>query len=43
MKTAFDEGAIREYWENRIEPEKWFDPGFQNFIDMDIIKRNKEY
>ena len=40
MKTAFDEGAIREYWENRIEPEKWFDPAFQNFIDKEIIKQN---
>ena len=22
MKTAFDEGEIREYWERKIEPEK---------------------
>jgi hypothetical protein len=43
MKTAFDEGAIREYWEKSIEPEKWFDPAFQNFIDKDIIKSNKIY
>jgi hypothetical protein len=41
MKTAFDEGTIREYWEKSIEPEKWFDPAFQNFIDKDIIKQNK--
>jgi hypothetical protein len=41
IKTAFDEGAIREYWEKSIEPEKWFDPAFQNFIDKDIIKHNK--
>ena len=39
-KTAFDEGAIREYWENRIEPEKWFDPAFQKFIDKEMIKQN---
>jgi hypothetical protein len=43
IKTAFDEGAIREYWEKSIEPDKWFDPAFQNFIDKDIIKQNKEY
>jgi hypothetical protein len=42
IKTAFDEGAIREYWEKSIEPEKWFDPAFQNFIDKDIIKQNKK-
>jgi hypothetical protein len=41
MKTAFDEGTIREYWEKSIEPEKWFDPAFQNFIDKEIIKQNK--
>jgi hypothetical protein len=41
IKSAFDEGAIREYWEKSIEPEKWFDPAFQNFIDKDIIKQNK--
>jgi hypothetical protein len=41
MKTAFDEGAIREYWEKRIEPEKWFDPAFQDFIDKEIIKQSK--
>ena len=43
IKTAFDEGTIREYWEKNIEPEKWFDPAFQNFIDNDIIKQNKIY
>ena len=43
IKTAFDEGTIREYWEKSIEPEKWFDPAFQNFIDNDIIKQNKIY
>jgi hypothetical protein len=43
MKTAFDEGTIREYWEKGIEPEKWFDPAFQEFIDKEIIKQDKEY
>jgi hypothetical protein len=40
MKTAFDEGTIREYWEKSIEPEKWFDPAFQDFIDKEIIKQD---
>ena len=40
MKTAFDEGIIREYWDSSIEPEKWFDPGFQDFIDKEIMKQN---
>ena len=40
MKTAFDEGTIREYWDKSIEPEKWFDPAFQDFIDEEIIKQN---
>jgi hypothetical protein len=42
MKTAFKEGAIREYWEKSIEPEKWFDPAFQDFIDKEMIKQNKK-
>jgi hypothetical protein len=40
MKTAFNEGTIREYWEKSIEPEKWYDPAFQDFIDKEIIKQN---
>ena len=40
MKTAFDEGIIREYGDNSIEPEKWFDRGFQDFIDKEIMKQN---
>jgi hypothetical protein len=39
MRTAFEQGTIREHWEKGIEPEKWFDPAFQDFIDNEIIKR----
>jgi hypothetical protein len=39
MKSAFAEGAIGEYWEKTIHPEKWFDPDFQNFINNEIIKK----
>jgi hypothetical protein len=41
MKTTFDEGTIREYWEKTIGPEKWFDPAFQDFIDKEITKQTK--
>ncbi len=39
IKTAFDEGAIREYWEKSIEPDKWFDPAFEHFINKEIIRQ----
>lgn len=41
MRTAFEEGTIRDHWETGIEPEKWFDPTFQDFINNEIIKRAK--
>ena len=41
MRTAFEKGTIRNHWETGVEPEKWFDPAFQDFIDDEIIKRNK--
>ena len=40
MKTSFNEGTIREYWEKSVEPEKWFDPAFKDFIDKEITKQN---
>ena len=42
MKTTFDEGTIREYWEKTIGPEKWFDPAFQDFIDKEITKQTNK-
>ncbi|TLX95182.1 MAG: hypothetical protein E6K91_03665 [Thaumarchaeota archaeon] len=41
MKSAFDGGTVGEYWVKSIQPEKWFDPAFQDFIDNEIIKVNK--
>jgi hypothetical protein len=38
MKSAFEQGTIREIWENQIEMEKWFDPAFQGFIDKELIR-----
>ena len=41
--AARDENCLRrvgigEYWEKGIEPEKWFDPAFEDFIEKEIIK-----
>ena len=37
MKSAFDQGMIKEIWKSKIEMEKWFDPGFQEFVDKELI------
>ena len=37
MKSAFDQGMIKEIWKNKIEMEKWFDPAFQEFVDKELI------
>jgi hypothetical protein len=41
MKSAFQNGAIYEIWENNIELEKWFDPAFSEFINKEIISTIK--
>jgi hypothetical protein len=42
MKSAFDQGTIKDIWKSKIEMEKWFDPDFQEFIDKDIIPLNNK-
>ncbi|MDW0137409.1 MAG: hypothetical protein QOK70_06495 [Nitrososphaeraceae archaeon] len=37
MKSAFDQGAIKDIWKSKIEMEKWFDPAFQEFVDNELI------
>ncbi len=37
MKSAFEEGSIKEIWESHIEMEKWFDPAFQVFVERELI------
>jgi hypothetical protein len=37
MKSAFDQGLIKEIWKTKIEMEKWFDPAFQDFVDKELI------
>ena len=42
MTSAFELGQLREYWQKEMDPDKWFDPAFQDFIDNEIIKRGKK-
>ena len=37
MKSAFDQGMIKDIWKSKIEMEKWFDPAFQDFVDKELI------
>ena len=39
-KGAFRKGTIGEYWKT-IEPENWFDPEFRDFINNEILRREK--
>ena len=36
MKSAFEQGKIKEYWEINLEVEKWFDPAFEEFINKEL-------
>ena len=42
MKSAFDQGTIKDIWKNKIEMEKWFDPAFQQFVDKELISLGKK-
>ena len=33
MKSAFEQGTIKDLWKTNIDMEKWFDPDFQNFVE----------
>lgn len=37
MKSAFDQGMIKDIWKSKIEMEKWFDPAFQEFVDKELV------
>lgn len=37
MRSCFEQGKVREYWESDLELEKWFDPAFQEFINNEIV------
>jgi hypothetical protein len=36
MRAAFKGGTLGEHWKT-VEPEKWFDPAFRDFIDNEIV------
>jgi hypothetical protein len=36
MKSIFERGKIKEYWESNLEIEKWFDPAFEEFINKEL-------
>jgi hypothetical protein len=40
IRAAFEQGEILDYWKNSIQPEKWFDPAFREFINKEVIKDN---
>ena len=42
MKSAFDQGTIKDIWKSNIEMEKWFDPAFQEFVDKELILMDKK-
>ena len=39
MRTCFEQGKIREYWESDLELDKWFDPAFEDFINSEIVQK----
>jgi hypothetical protein len=40
MRSCFEQGKIREYWQSGLELEKWFDPAFINIITQTAIYHN---
>jgi hypothetical protein len=38
MRTCFEQGKIRQYWEGDLELDKWFDPAFEDFINNVVRK-----
>jgi hypothetical protein len=36
MRHIFRRGTIKETWK-QIEPDRWFNPDFQNFINTEIV------
>jgi len=43
MKSAFEQGMIKEIWKSKIEMEKWLDPAFQEFVDKELIPLSNKY
>src|SRR5919198_2085468 len=39
MRSCFEQGKIREYWQSGLELEKWFDPAFEDFINNEVVRK----
>ena len=39
MRHIFRRGTIKELWK-QIEPDKWFNPDFENFINEEILQKS---
>ena len=37
MRHIFRKGTIKETWK-QIEPDRWFNPAFQDFVDKEIVQ-----
>jgi hypothetical protein len=38
MRNCFQKGTIGETWK-QVEPDRWFDPAFQNFVNTELVAR----
>ena len=36
MRNCFRKGTIGETWK-QLEPVRWFDPAFQNFVNKELV------
>jgi hypothetical protein len=36
MRHIFRRGTIKQWWK-QLEPDKWFNPDFQNFLNMEVL------
>ena len=36
IRSTFDTGTMGDYWGKLIDPKKWFDPAFEDFINNEI-------
>ena len=36
-RSAFELGTLGDYWAKLIDPKRWFDPAFEDFINNEII------
>lgn len=37
MGSSFERNEISEYWKSKINPNRWFDPVLQEFIDREVM------